>query len=144
MEIKAAKTILEKYLTEHLTDPDAKELCDAIKTMLIEHKKVEWLTRDIPGMDFSKIEKALGFRLFVWQKSFILNGEWRQMGMSTARSVRRLLHKDKPLMINMNTAPRERFENQLTLDIKEKFAMAGIETCRVTVNRYRHNVKEEA
>lgn len=136
MEIKAAKTILEKYLTEHLTDPDAKELCDAIKTMLIEHKKVEWLTRDIPGMDFSKIEKALGFRLFVWQKSFILNGEWRQMGMSTAQSIRRLLQVDKPLKLYANVSPRERIENQITWGIYQQLHNAGIETCKVITNCY--------
>lgn len=136
MEIERAEKIFKEYLTEHLTDPDAKDLCDAIKTMLIFKKEIDWIHRDIPGMRFDEIEKALGFKLFIWQKTYITRGEWRQMGTSTAQSIRRLLQVDKPLKLYANVFPRERIENQITWRICQQLHNAGIETCKVITNCY--------
>lgn len=51
----------------------------------------EWIYRTIPdeGVDFDKIEKALGFKLFIWQKTFITRGVFRQYGETTAICIRR-------------------------------------------------------
>lgn len=40
---------------------------------------------------FKRIEAALGFNLFVWQKSFIVTGHFRQYGETTAKVLRELL-----------------------------------------------------
>ncbi|MCR5404334.1 MAG: hypothetical protein K6E91_11040 [Butyrivibrio sp.] len=136
MEIEDAKVTLQHFLTDHLTDPEAEEMCKAIKTILIAQKEVEFLRRPIIDMDFTEIEKALGFKLFIWQKTYITRGEWRQMGASTARSIRRLLQVDKPLKLYANVSPRERIEDQITLGICQHFHNAGIETCKVITNCY--------
>lgn len=136
MEIEDAKVTLQHFLTDHLTDPEAEEMCKAIKTILIAQKEVEFLRRPIIDMDFTEIEEALGFKLFIWQKTYITRGEWRQIGASTAQSIRRLLQVDKPLKLYANVSPRERIENQITLGICQQFHNAGIETCKVITNCY--------
>ena len=49
----------------------------------------KWIYRAVfpeyEGM-FEKIEAALGFKLFVWQKTFIVTGIFRQYGKTTGRS----------------------------------------------------------
>ena len=47
----------------------------------------EWIYGELTGEDkeiFGKIEEALGFKLFAWQKSFLLTGRFRRMGATTA------------------------------------------------------------
>jgi len=137
MEVEDAKVTLQHFLTDHLMDPETKELCEAIKVMLIEHKEVEFLRRSVNDMDFTEIENALGFKLFIWQKTYITRGEWRQIGRSTAESIRRLLQIDKPLKLYRNVSQRERIENQITWGIYQQLHNAGIETCRVETNCYK-------
>lgn len=45
-------------------------------------KKYRWIFRDIPEEHdlISKIEKAMGFKLFLWQKTFIAMNVFRQYG----------------------------------------------------------------
>lgn len=136
MEIKDAKVTLQHFLTDHLMDPETEEMCEAIKTILIVQKEVEFLRRPIVDMDFTEIENALGFKLFIWQKTYITRGEWRQIGMSTAQSIRRLLQVDKPLKLYANVSPRERIENQITWGIYQQLHNAGIDTCKVITNCY--------
>lgn len=137
MEIKDAKVTLQHFLTDHLMDPETEELCEAIKVMIIAYKEVEFLRRPIYDMDFTEIENALGFKLFIWQKTYIIRGEWRQMGMSTAQSIRRLLQVEKPLKLYANVSARERIENDITLGIYQQLHNAGIKTCRVEANCYK-------
>lgn len=136
MEVKDAKIILHNFLIDHLKDPEAEELCEAIRAILTADVEVEFLRRSIIDMDFTEIENALGFKLFIWQKTYITRGEWRQMGMSTAQSIRRLLQVDKPLKLYANVSPRERIENDITWRIYQQLHNAGIETCRVETNCY--------
>ena len=46
-------------------------------------------------VDFDAVEKALGFRLFGYQKSYILGQGFRQMGRTTAEILRMLFDKEQ-------------------------------------------------
>ena len=46
-------------------------------------------------VDFDAVEKALGFRLFGYQKSYILHQGFRQMGRTTAEILRMLFDKEQ-------------------------------------------------
>lgn len=91
------------------------------------------------GVDFKEIEEALGFKLFIWQKYFIVRGIYRRTGLTTAKAIRRLLKKDEPLdMRNYRpTNSEERFEMKETLKIYGKLQAAGVETCKVIMPRRR-------
>lgn len=95
---------------------------------------MDWIYRPINEPDLENtlaaVEKALGFKLFVWQKTFIATGVFRQYGATTAEILRELLAADaRPLDY---TAPcgsvRENFYRMETRNIKEKLDNAGIAT----------------
>lgn len=44
---------------------------------------------------FEAVEKALGFKLFIWQKTFIANTTYRRSGRTTAEILRALLNVSK-------------------------------------------------
>lgn len=52
-------------------------------------KNMDWIYRPINEPDLesilAEVEKALGFKLFVWQKTFIATGVFRQYGATTAK-----------------------------------------------------------
>ena len=52
-------------------------------------KNMDWIYRPINEPDLENtlatVEKALGFKLFIWQKTFIATGIFRQYGATTAR-----------------------------------------------------------
>lgn len=79
------------------------------------------------------VEQALGFNLFVWQKSFIKQGEFRQMGVTTAKILRELLKvSDKPIDYRQHpTSKQEEFYRMELQQIKQKLDDAGIPTRRV-------------
>ena len=96
---------------------------------------LEWLyhsrfERD-SWVDFDAVEKALGFRLFGYQKSYVLGQGFRQMGRTTAEILRMLFDKeqyDNP--IDFSDPPRNRQKHvfrQQFRDIWEKLHDAGIE-----------------
>ncbi len=94
----------------------------------------EWIYRTMPdeGVDFDKIEKALGFKLFVWQKTFITRGEFRQYGETTARCIRRLLQKDNPIDYRTRIIHgQELFERMEMVRIHDKLQAAGVEVCEI-------------
>ena len=95
----------------------------------------DWIYAPLPwdGVDFDEIEKALGFKLFIWQKTFITRGQYRRTGQTTAEAIKRLLEKDKPLDLRRYRYQnaRERFEMQELIKIYEKFKAVGVETCEV-------------
>lgn len=94
----------------------------------------EWIYRTMPdeGVDFDKIEKALGFKLFVWQKTFITRGEFRQYGETTARCIRRLLQKDNPIDYRMRIVhEQELFERMEMVRIHDQLQAAGVEVCEI-------------
>lgn len=91
-----------------------------------------------PEMDreFEAIEKALGFELFVWQKSYIERGEFRKIGKTTAEAIRELIVPGN--IINYSEPPRnirERLHRSTLLEIKQKFEESGIKTNPVARNK---------
>lgn len=105
--------------------------CDSTETP-------EWIYHHIPGeryntIDFEAIEKALGFRLFAWQKSYVLTKgrEYRCSGRTTAEILQMLFDVEQyNNPINFSISPRNRrsytFRQQFR-DIWEKLHDAGIE-----------------
>lgn len=95
-----------------------------------------WIYRSINPSDseFEKtiraVENALGFKLFVWQKTYIKNEHFRQMGDTTARILRDLLDvSGKPIDYTRGAAtPRQQFYRRELREIKEKLDRAGIPT----------------
>lgn len=79
---------------------------------------------------FKRIEAALGFRLFVWQKSFIVMRKFRQYGETTARILRELLDTEAtPLDYTRRQANyREEYHRQEFRKIQESLQNAGIKT----------------
>lgn len=98
-----------------------------------------WIYRDIlinlSGIDFKSIEKALGFKLFIWQKIYILNGVFCQYGKTMASILRMLVkpeYMDTP--IDYSRPPeskREKMYRDELLEIKEKLDTFGIKTRNV-------------
>lgn len=82
-------------------------------------------------VDFDAVEKALGFKLFGYQKSYILGQGFRQMGRTTAEILRMLFDKnqyDNP--IDFSNPPRNNHKaifRQQFCDIWEKLHDAEIE-----------------
>lgn len=79
---------------------------------------------------FEKIEKALGFKLYRWQKTYIVSGSFRCYGKTTAECLRELLKIDaspldysKPMV-----SPKEYVYRDMMSKIQEKLIMEGIQT----------------
>lgn len=91
-----------------------------------------WIYRPIYPEEelFKRIEAALGFKLFIWQKAFILTGKFRQYGETTAEILRELLDtKAEPLdYTKPPTNNRAKFYRDNLREIQEKLQRAGIET----------------
>lgn len=95
-----------------------------------------WIYRSInpPDSEFEKtiraVENALGFKLFVWQKTYIECERFRYMGDTTARILRDLLDvSEKPIDYTRGAAtPRQKFYRRELREIKEKLDRAGIPT----------------
>lgn len=82
-------------------------------------------------MDFDAVEKALGFKLFGYQKSYILGQGFRQMGRTTSEILRMLFDKkqyDNPIdFINPPRGRQKLIFRQQFRDIWEKLHDNGIE-----------------
>lgn len=94
-----------------------------------------WLYRPIYPEEefFKKVEAALGFKLFIWQKAFIVTGVFRQYGKTTAEILRELLDtKAEPLdYTRLAENVRARFYRDELRGIQKKLQKAGIETRQV-------------
>lgn len=95
------------------------------------------------------VEKALGFKLFIWQKTFITNGVFRRFGETTAKILRDLFDaNDVPLDRSMSSGYKEvQFYREETKKIKEKLDAVGIITRTVFFtkdekNRYYREKRE--
>jgi len=90
-----------------------------------------------PDSDFEKtihaVEEALGFKLFVWQKNYLAYGEFRQMGVTTAKILQELLDvSGAPIDYSRSTgSAREKFYRGEIQKIKKKLDDAGIPTRKV-------------
>lgn len=134
-----AEEILGRPVFTHELPNIADELKEKSKkdfmSIKIEEEPPEWTyytpyERD-SWVDFEAVEKALGFRLFGYQKSYILGQGFRQMGRTTAEILRMLFDKDqydnpidfsKPARNHQKLIFRQQFR-----DIWEKLHDAGIE-----------------
>ena len=79
---------------------------------------------------FKQVENALGFKLFAWQKTYILYGMYRRTGKTTAECLRELLD-DEHCPIDYTHPPRnprEEIHRKELLKIKKKLDDAGIRT----------------
>lgn len=111
---------------------------DAVTTKKVKHATTQdegtanWIYNPVtPGEKaiFEEIEKALGFKLFIWQKIFLLQGYFRCFGETTARCLRKLLFEgDEPLDLSGPKTHKERIECEILQDIKKKLEEAGIKT----------------
>lgn len=95
----------------------------------------EWIyapTNFSPELEktFAAVEKALGFKLFIWQKTFIANTTYRRSGRTTAEILRDLLNVSKPPLDYTKPVAdhMERFYREETREIKAKLDAAGIPT----------------
>lgn len=85
---------------------------------------------------FEKIEKALGFKLFRWQKTFLTMGSFRQYGETTARILRDLLAVNyRPLDLSTARTPVEKLHRDYYRNIQERLTAAGIPTRTVFYNK---------
>lgn len=95
-----------------------------------------WIYRSVnsPDSEFEKtiraVENALGFKLFVWQKAYIENGHFRQMGATTAEILRDLLDVSaEPIDYTKGVVnQRQQFYRRELREIKAKLDGAGIPT----------------
>ncbi len=103
----------------------------------------EWMyhmpMEDFGPINFKAVERALGFRLFAWQKSYILFGKYRKSGETTAHILKVLLTgiDSKPLdYSNLARMDRRgRIYVQQTRDIWEKLRDAKIKMRPVLWNK---------
>ena len=78
---------------------------------------------------FEEVEKALGFKLFIWQKTYILGQGFRQYGETTAKALQELLFgvDEEPIDYSKPaTNKRWIFYKDELRKIKEKLDNAGI------------------
>lgn len=79
---------------------------------------------------FKRVEAALGFKLFIWQKTFIISGHLRRYGRTTAEILRELLNIGAE-PIDYTNCPRSMQEELYRYELRkvyEKLKNAGIET----------------
>lgn len=115
----------------------------------IEKRQIENLIYNLPifGFEeerFKEIEKALGFRLFKWQKTYILHGKYRQTGRTTAECLRLLIDVEgTPLDFSKRPSnKRLDFFRDCLKKIQEKLMESGIPTrtvfwCKADIDAYR-------
>lgn len=79
---------------------------------------------------FEDIEKAIGFKLFVWQKSIIAQGKMRRAGQSTAWVLKELvMPRCSPIdHTTQHINSSHKFDRKMQLDIKQQLDNAGILT----------------
>lgn len=112
------------------------KLAVAIDAQLVNN--ADFIYRDLPfeDIDFAKIEQALGFKLFIWQKTYISRGYFRQYGATTAQILKRLLTDKEPIDLTERAkSHREQIEREELIKIYQKLQAAGVETCKVFFTR---------
>ena len=103
------------------------------------NKNADWIYMPLSGPDgelesiLEKVEDALGFKLFIWQKTYIAQGHFRKYGATTAEVLKDLLQVDAPpLDYSKRTGNhmQELYRDELK-KIKRKLNQAGIPTREV-------------
>lgn len=105
-------------------------------------KNMDWIYRTVTmDTDLEKTleaaEKALGFKLFVWQKTYIERGYFRRYGATTAEILRELLNvSEAPLDYTRKPSSRmQSIYREELKEIKKKLDAAGITTRPVFFTR---------
>lgn len=102
---------------------------------------LRWIYRPCyatPELDkkFEDVENALGFKLFIWQKTYIAYGVFRQYGKTTAEILRLLITPGE--IIDFTEPPRnvkeDIFRTEL-LAVKRKLNSAGVQTNDIYTNK---------
>lgn len=127
------KKILEEYININHTGPEV----EAIKGLLEDTKILDWIYAPYVWHEpeIKIIEKALGYKLFVWQKYMIYDGMLRRAGKTTAWVIRRLLFEDD-IYIGFKYEPHEeRFENKELLKIAELLKNTGLIKAKIHLNK---------
>lgn len=113
----------------------AKEVFDKAVEALEKEDEDDWIHRPVSdprwNRKFKEIEEALGFKLFIWQKSYIMEGKYRQYGRTTAEILEELLDANAtPLDYtkNRSRSVKEDFYRCELREIKSKLNEAGIPT----------------
>ena len=86
---------------------------------------------------FEAIEAALGFKLFAWQKTYIVHGQFRRYGATTAEILRELMQVDGfPLDYTKKPkTQREAWYRGFLQEIKQQLDGAGVPTREVFFNQ---------
>lgn len=122
---------LENHIITHIAAEPAK--AETVKIDIYRDDYFPPLEREL----FETVEKALGFKLFFWQKIFILTGNFRQYGATTARILRDLIGPSlAPIeFINPPQNKREDFYRHQLRKIQARLIECGISTNPVFWNR---------
>lgn len=97
-------------------------------------KNMDWIYAPVTGdpeveKDIERIEDALGFKLFTWQKHYLIYGRFRRYGQTTAQTLRELIVPGEPLdYTHRPSCNAERIYREELKKIKEKLDAAGIRT----------------
>lgn len=84
--------------------------------------------------DFKRIEYALGFKLFTWQKTYILHGHFRRSGKTTAELLKMLVVDvdEDPIDLRKAHIPsRDQWYYDMMVDMYKHLRMAGIKTRKI-------------
>ena len=125
---------------ESATSKRDKALNKAIAA-LEEQDKYQWIFACVGDPEwndlFEKVEKALGFKLFYWQKTYILGKGQRRSGETTAIILQELLKTEATPIDCSRPASSHRCKILRTdlLRIKKKLTKAGIKTREVWLNK---------
>lgn len=134
MTNKEAADVLIRWKNAMMTDSSKEAFNKAIEA-LEKVDKDDWIYAPVNDPEwnrmFEEVEKALGFKLFIWQKSYILGQGFRQYGETTAKALQELLFGvDEEPIDYSKPAPNKRwiFYTDELRKIKEKLDNAGIKT----------------
>lgn len=137
MDREEQKKILKEYINNiNHTGPEV----EAIKGLLEDIKILDQIYAPVVPIEqeIKIIEKALGYKLFVWQKSLIYSGMLRRTGKTTAWAIRRLLYEDDIYIGFEYEKPEDRFENKELLKIAALLKDTGLIRAKIHVNKYNY------
>lgn len=134
MTNKKAAEILEMVRGMSANSDEEEAFAKAIEA-LEEQDKYRWIFGELPDPEWNKtfeeVEKALGFKLFHWQKTYVVGVSFRRLGSTTACILRDLLWDAEGSPIDYTkpeSSKMERSYRSKLLEIKEKLDKAGIKT----------------
>lgn len=134
MDREEQKKILKDFININHTGPEV----EAIKGLLEDTKILDQIYAPyvLYEQETKIIEKALGYKLFIWQKSLIFSGVLRRTGKTTAWVIRRLLYEDDIYIGFKYENPEVRFENKELLKIAELLKDTGLIKAKIHLNKH--------